>query len=323
MLGNMATINGTNANNNLNGTDLADEIFGLAGDDALVGFDGDDVLEGGKGADELWGSSGFDLASYRGSPASTSSCPARTADYGDADGRPPVQHRGRGRLGLRGLPLGDDGATSCVARAAPTARRSGGQRHARRRRRQRPWRAVPATTCYAAARASTPPASTIRGRRGRPRRRHRHRGDSSAATAWPASRTSRARPRTTGSPATTAPTRWPGAGRRRAGGAGRRRPVRLRPDLRQPAAAADRILDFSHEQGDRIDLAAVDANDQVLAIRRSSSSARRVHGRRPVRFFQQDGDTVVEANTTDATVGAEMRIVLDPLVTLQASDFVL
>ena len=32
---------------------------------------------------------------------------------------------------------------------------------------------------------------------------------------------------------------------------------------------------------------------------------------------------MVEANTTDAAVGAEMRIVLDPLVTLQASDFVL
>ena len=42
-----------------------------------------------------------------------------------------------------------------------------------------------------------------------------------------------------------------------------------------------------------------------------------------IRFFQQGGDTVVEANTTDATAGAEMRIVLDPLVTLQASDFVL
>jgi hypothetical protein len=35
------------------------------------------------------------------------------------------------------------------------------------------------------------------------------------------------------------------------------------------------------------------------------------------------GDTIVEANTTDATAGAELRIVLDPLVSLQAGDFVL
>ena len=61
----MATINGTNANNNLNGTNLADQIFGLGGNDILIGFDGDDVLEGGKGADQLFGSSGFDTASYR------------------------------------------------------------------------------------------------------------------------------------------------------------------------------------------------------------------------------------------------------------------
>ena len=32
---------------------------------------------------------------------------------------------------------------------------------------------------------------------------------------------------------------------------------------------------------------------------------------------------MVEANTTDATAGAELRIVLDPLVSLQAGDFVL
>ena len=42
-----------------------------------------------------------------------------------------------------------------------------------------------------------------------------------------------------------------------------------------------------------------------------------------VRFFQQGGDTVVEANTDDSAPGAELRIVLDPLVNLQTTDFVL
>ena len=55
----MATINGTNASDNLNGTSLADQIFGLGGNDILIGFDSDDLLEGGAGADQLFGSSGL------------------------------------------------------------------------------------------------------------------------------------------------------------------------------------------------------------------------------------------------------------------------
>ena len=59
------------------------------------------------------------------------------------------------------------------------------------------------------------------------------------------------------------------------------------------------------------------------ATRRSSSSARAPFtAAGQLRFFQQNGDTVVEANTTDATAGAEMRIVLDPLLNLQATDFI-
>ena len=42
-----------------------------------------------------------------------------------------------------------------------------------------------------------------------------------------------------------------------------------------------------------------------------------------VRFFKAGGDTVIEVNLTDATAGAEMRIEIDPLVNLQATDFVL
>ena len=95
-------------------------------------------------------------------------------------------------------------------------------------------------------------------------------------------------------------------------------------DYESRPAAADRILDFSHKQGDRIDLAAVDANDQVLGNQAFQFVGQaQFTGAGQIRFFQQDGDTVVEANSTDATAGAEMRIVLDPLVSLQATDFVL
>ena len=41
-----------------------------------------------------------------------------------------------------------------------------------------------------------------------------------------------------------------------------------------------------------------------------------------LRWFQQNGDTIIEGNTTDATPGPELRIVLDPLVNLQAADFI-
>ena len=42
-----------------------------------------------------------------------------------------------------------------------------------------------------------------------------------------------------------------------------------------------------------------------------------------LRFHQYDGHTFIEANTINATPGAELVIVLDPLTSLQAGDFVL
>jgi serralysin len=89
-------------------------------------------------------------------------------------------------------------------------------------------------------------------------------------------------------------------------------------------AASDLIRDFSRSQGDRIDLRGVDANEQV-----DGDQAFQFVGQAPftgagqLRAYQAGGDTVVEANTTDLTAGAEMRIVLDPLVALQATDFLL
>ena len=64
-------------------------------------------------------------------------------------------------------------------------------------------------------------------------------------------------------------------------------------------AAADRILDFSPKQGDRIDLSAVDANDQVLGDQAFQFIGQaQFTGRRPGPLLQAGGDTVVEVNTT-------------------------
>jgi hypothetical protein len=92
-----------------------------------------------------------------------------------------------------------------------------------------------------------------------------------------------------------------------------------------PVADADRILDFSRSQGDKIDLSGIDATAQAG----DGNTAFQFIGQKQftavgqVRWFQQGGDTIVEANTTNATAGAELRIVLDPLVGLQATDFIL
>ena len=59
------------------------------------------------------------------------------------------------------------------------------------------------------------------------------------------------------------------------------------------------------------------------ATRRSGHWQWRVHGRGQLRFFLADGHTYLEANTTDATAGAEMAIRLEMQVTPHAADFVL
>jgi Ca2+-binding RTX toxin-like protein len=89
-------------------------------------------------------------------------------------------------------------------------------------------------------------------------------------------------------------------------------------------AAPDRILDFSHKQGDRVDLAAVDANDQALGNQAFQLIGKNAFtGAGQLRWFQQNGDTIIEGNTSNVEAGAELRIVLDPLVSLQAGDFFL
>ena len=89
--------------------------------------------------------------------------------------------------------------------------------------------------------------------------------------------------------------------------------------------APDRILDFSHSQGDKLDLHNIDANEQLdgnQAFQFIGNSA--FTGPGQVHWYQSNGDTIVETNTTDLTAGPEMKIVLDPpMLSLQASDVLL
>lgn len=86
----------------------------------------------------------------------------------------------------------------------------------------------------------------------------------------------------------------------------------------------DLILDFSRTQRDKIDLADIDANEQASGNQAFTFVGTKAFtGAGQLRAFQQNGDTIIEANVTDATAGAELRIVLDQAMAMQAGDFIL
>ena len=89
--------------------------------------------------------------------------------------------------------------------------------------------------------------------------------------------------------------------------------------------APDRILDFNREAG-RPDRPCRHRRRRrrcpaTRAFQFIGQDAFTAAGQ--VRFFKAGGDTVVEVNTDGRDAGAEMRIEIDPLVNLQAIDFVL
>ena len=97
-----------------------------------------------------------------------------------------------------------------------------------------------------------------------------------------------------------------------------------RSDYDSSPTARDIILDFSRAQGDKVDLAGIDAkvhatgNQAFTFVDQSQFT-----GEGQLRFFQLNGDTIIEANTDNSVPGADMVIVLDTLVTPKGLDFFL
>jgi Ca2+-binding RTX toxin-like protein len=364
----MAIITGTDGNDRypdsveLKGTNLADQMYGLAGDDELVGFDGDDLLEGGAGADVLWGGYGFDYASYKGATAGVTLYMSSSygGERGDAQGDVLYEIEGvigsayhdllggdagdnvlRGGGGNDALSdgLGNDALYGEVGDdrlegGAGNDRLDGGIGD--------DWLAAGTGDDVLEGGAGIDTAAFGSG------------GFVAGVVADLASGTAQGAyhgsdrlsgienlegtlddDRLAGDKRTNALDGRSGAdvleGR---GGADQ---FVYHYTGESTSAAPDLILDFSHKQGDRIDLSAVDPNELVIldlsAAKIDSQVAgdpafqfigqAQFTGAGQVRFFQQGGDTVVEANTDDAAPGAELRIMLDPLVNLQATDFVL
>ena len=70
----MATINGTNNNN---------ELFGTDGADTINGRGGHDILKGRAGADTLNGGDGYDTADYYNEASGGSACPSTSRPGAD------------------------------------------------------------------------------------------------------------------------------------------------------------------------------------------------------------------------------------------------
>jgi hypothetical protein len=89
-------------------------------------------------------------------------------------------------------------------------------------------------------------------------------------------------------------------------------------------AASDRILDFSHSQGDRIDLSAIDARTTLGGNQAFSfiGSAAFSNQAGQLRAFVQSGDTVIQADVNGDGL-ADFQLLVDPPLALVAADFVL
>ena len=313
--------------NELYGTDLADEIYGLAGDDTLVGLLGEDVLEGGTGADTLFGSDGLDIASYRNSPTSVEVGlrfgfavggdaqgdrlfsieglvgSGHTDHLAGSDGRNVLRGGGGGDylVDLGGDDLIDGGGGGDLLHGGPGADELRGGTGSDIAAYFVSAQAVRIDLAAGTASGGDAAGDRLFGIEGIFGSEHNDRLSGSAATNQLAGNTG----------ADTL-----------SGRAGADRYFYL-DSADSTVVAPDRILDFSRGQGDKLVVGTMDANAQVDGQQAFQFVGKAAFtGAGQLRWYQQNGDTIVEGNTTDALAGAELRIVLDPLISLQASDFI-
>jgi Ca2+-binding RTX toxin-like protein len=93
-------------------------------------------------------------------------------------------------------------------------------------------------------------------------------------------------------------------------------------DLGTSRTATDRITDFSHAEGDRIDLSLIDANTATFGDDAFTLKSGAFTAAGQLRIVQEGGNTFLEMNTNADTV-ADLVLRLDGLKTLMAGDFAL
>lgn len=325
----MAIVKGTNGNdkypNEVEGSSAADQLFGLAGDDALIGFGGNDVLEGGAGADELFGSSGFDYASYKASPLGVV---VNLESFGAVGGEAEGDHLysiegliGSARTdhfygdGQRNVLRGEGGEDELQGHASNDRLEGGAGRDiligGEGADEFYGGDGTDFAMYYSSEQAVTIDLAAGTGRGGE--------AEGDRLVGVEAVQGSAQGDQITGNAAANL-LRGVGGADLLAGGGGADR-FFIDGSYGSSAKAPDRILDFSHAQGDRI--VTSDGNDNVAGFQAFRFIGKsEFTGVGQLRWYQQDGDTIVEGNTSADTAGAELRLVLDPLVNLQASDFI-
>lgn len=325
----MAIVKGTIGNdrypNEVEGTSSADQLFGLAGDDTLIGFGGDDVLEGGTGADELFGSSGFDYASYKASPLGVVvNLESYQTEGGEAEGD--QLYSIEGLIGttrtdhffgdaLRNVLRGEGGDDELQGHAGNDRLEGGAGRDilvgGHGADELYGGDGMDFAMYYRSEQAVTINLAAGTGRGGE--------AEGDRLVSVEAVQGTGQADQLTGNGAANLLRGADGADLLAGGGGADR--FFIDGSYGSSAKAPDRILDFSHAQGDRI--VTSDGNDDVDGFQAFRFIGRsEFTGVGQLRWYQQDGDTIVEGNTSADTAGAELRLVLDPLVNLQASDFI-
>jgi Ca2+-binding RTX toxin-like protein len=332
----MAIVTGTSGANNLKGTALADQIFGLGGNDTLTGLDGNDVLEGGTGADELFGTAGFDTASYRNSSEGVSvNLLNFEFYYGEAEGDHLYNIDGVRGSAFQDSLTGDDVRNILQGEGGRDVLRGNGGNDRLEGGGGSDFLEGGQGNDELRGGDGTDTASFIDPDAGAPVTADLVAGTAAGTGTWgyligsdrlfgiENLRGTRYADQLAGNDGANRLEGAYGADALVGRGGADRFVYNFHYDS-APATGPDRILDFSPAQGDKVDLSILDANGQVPGEQAFAFIGQgQFTGAGQLRFFQENGDTVVEANMTDAFAGAEMRIVLDPLVSLQDTDFLL
>jgi Ca2+-binding RTX toxin-like protein len=314
------TWQGFGGDDRITGTAFADTLAGDAGKDDLRGGAGNDVLRGGAGADRLDGGTGVDTASYYESAAGvTVSLATGTGSGGDAQGDTLTGVENISGSQVNDNLTGNAGANTLQGWSGADVLRGG-------------WGAdvldggagIDTASYYTASAGVVVDLSTGKGVGGEAH------GDTLAGIENLSG--SQGNDQLTGTSGANVLQGWAGndvlIGGRGAdtltGGAGADRFVYIGTVHSPVGAGADRITDFSHAQGDRIDISAIDANtvgagNQAFSLI-GGALYTGVAGQ--LRFSVVGGVTTVAGDINGDKV-SDFHIQLTGAMALAAADFVL
>ncbi|MGL4968043.1 MAG: beta strand repeat-containing protein [Inquilinus sp.] len=297
---------------NLTGSNLGgDTLIGAAGANALAGWGGDDVLRGGAGADTLDGGAGSDTASYyTGAAGVTVNLTTGAGTGGDAQGDTlvSIENLAGSNLGNDSL-IGNAGANTLSGLGGDDVLRGGAGAD-----RLDGGDGSDTASYYTGTVGVTVNLTAGTGSGGDAQ------GDTYAGIENVTG--SAGADQITGSAVANALNGWAGQDVLRGGGGADRFVFTATGDSK--VGAADRITDFSHAQGDRVDLSAIDANTGIAGNQAFSfiGTGGFTHHAGELRYAVAGGITTI-AGDVNGDGASDFHIQLTGAIALVAADFVL